>query len=225
MSWQEVGARTSISLHPTSLDTCFSGVRAGLDLHSPVETCGSRGGGAAGSGGHCGEAVWRAEREGPTAMRLRPAAGERGGSQSPSTAVNYEGEEKIFKIYFCLGIFLPRRHTFFLFFAAVCVAAVISVAGADGELPGCNWAGPGQASARHHQTTSSRVTLGVSQPHLTQRVRVTPNATQTQHTVATQCKMWGQISSSLNSKGQKTFRCLMIAELIDRGADLLKRAK
>lgn len=121
MSWQEVGARTSISLHPTSLDTCFSGVRAGLDLHSPVETCGSRGGGAAGSGGHCGEAVWRAEREGPTAMRLRPAAGERGGSQSPSTAVNYEGEEKIFKIYFCLGIFLPRRHTFFFFFcSSVC---------------------------------------------------------------------------------------------------------
>lgn len=121
MSWQEVGARTSISLHPTSLDTCFSGVRAGLDLHSPVETCGSRGGGAAGSGGHCGEAIWRAEREGPTAMRLRPAAGERGGSQSPSTAVNYEGEEKIFKIYFCLGIFLPRRHTFFLFFLQQCV--------------------------------------------------------------------------------------------------------
>lgn len=120
MSWQEVGARTSISLHPTSLDTCFSGVRAGLDLHSPVETCGSRGGGAAGSGGHCGEAVWRAEREGPTAMRLRPAAGERGGSQSPSTAVNYEGEEKIFRFISVWEFFFPDV-TLFFFFLQQCV--------------------------------------------------------------------------------------------------------
>lgn len=78
------------------------------------------------------------------------------------------------------------------------MSAVISVAGADGELPGRNGAETGQASPLHHQTTSSRVTLGVSQPYLTQRVRVTPNDTHT-HTAATQCKMWGQILSSLNS--------------------------
>lgn len=34
--------------------------------------------------------------------------------------------------------FFPDVTLFFSFFAAVCVAAVISVAGADGELPGCN---------------------------------------------------------------------------------------
>lgn len=52
----------------------FSGVCAGLDPHSSVEACGSRGGGPAGSGHHRGQGVWGPCREDPAAMWVRAAA-------------------------------------------------------------------------------------------------------------------------------------------------------
>lgn len=67
------------SLGDNSFDLHFhcpcSGVCADLDLRSTVEACGSRGGGPAGAGDHCGEVIWRAWREGSPTMWLRAATG------------------------------------------------------------------------------------------------------------------------------------------------------
>lgn len=59
----------------------------------------------------------------------------------------------------------------FSFSIALCVPAVISDAGADGELPGRCRAEPGQAAALLGQNPPSRNTHGREEPHVTQRVR------------------------------------------------------
>lgn len=86
-------------------------------------------------------------------MWLRAAAGQRGGPESPCSEITHEGEQKIPK---CV---IPRRISFFNpslspFCAALFLPAVVSVAAADGELPGRRGAEAGQAAALRCQTHS-----------------------------------------------------------------------
>lgn len=73
-------------------------------------------------------------------------------------------------------------HLYSIWSVALCGPAAVSVAVADGELPGQCRAEAGQMAALCCQTPSPQSTLGGPEPHLTQRVRLP--AAKTLHHIA-----------------------------------------
>lgn len=77
-------------------------------------------------------------------------------------------------------------HRYSILSVALCGPAAVSVAAADGELPGQCRAEAGQMAALGCQTPSPQSTLGRPEPHLTQRVRL-PVAKTLHHRVDSHC--------------------------------------